>query len=243
MFETYEDVYCDEQFIHEENPWDNLPIELHWDLRPLFGKGRSKGIQDLFFRAVTIEGTGWDFRALHPVDALIHAAIHLTMHHSREMRLIWIHDIALLAKHLTVPDDWKTLQNRSIQWNARLAVENSLRLAEVWSGLRLPLDFRDFGTWPTPTDTEAATWTHAMERHHKTATLLNLFMAGSTGVFQKARALGRVVFPHPDLIRKSYPPGHDWMLPLSYFRRWLRWTKGSSLFLTILRIARGGRSS
>jgi hypothetical protein len=159
------------------------------------------------------------------VDALIHAAIHLTMHHNRQMRLIWIYDIALLARCLVVPDDWKELQKRSIGWGARLAVENSLRLAQIWARLHVAQGFNDFATWPRPTDTELAAWTNATQRHDRKRALLRLHIPGSSGIFDQAKSFLRLVFPPADRIRETYPPLRDWLLPLSYVRRWSRWLR------------------
>jgi hypothetical protein len=223
MFDTYQDIFCDEQFIHPEKPQDNRPIELHWHVHPYFGSSRCESIEELFCRTVEIAKPSLTFESLHPVDALIHAAIHLTMHHNRQMRLVWIYDIALLARSLVVPDDWEALQERSIEWRARLAIENSLKLAQNWAGLQLPEGFNDFLAWPRPTHPELDAWTNATNRHERKKALLRLHMPGSSGIFDQVRSLLRLIFPPPDRIRQTYPPPHDWLLPLSYARRWLRW--------------------
>jgi hypothetical protein len=223
MFDSYQDIFCDEQFIHQKNPRANRPIEIHWHLHPSFGSVRHEKVEEFFLRAVEVEKPPLAFRTLHPVDALIHGAIHLTMHHNREMRLIWVVDIALLARTLKVPDDWVALQERSIEWQARLAVEHSLKLAEMWAGLQLPDGVGRFASWPEPKAPERIAWKNATLRHERWTALLRLHVPGSTGVVRQIRSLLRLVFPHPDRIRETYPPPHDWLLPVSYIRRWLRW--------------------
>ncbi len=224
-FEVAKDFFREEDFIHQKNPSNNLMVELHWvhwELNPFFRSDRDIGIEDLFLRAWKVESSSLTFATLHPVDALIHAAIHLVMIHNRDMRLIWIYDIALLARHLRIPEDWEVLQERSVAWSARLAVESSLKMAQVLTGLSLPDGFSDFSSWPRPTEEELATWSHAM-RHHWVSVLLKRYLSRPSGVTEMLRSLFCLLFPNPDIVRYCYPPCRDWLLPLSYVRRWHRW--------------------
>ncbi len=206
-FETARDFFREECFIHHENPGNKFPVDLHWvhwELHPFFKGSEEVDILDLFQRGWKVETPTLAFETLDPVDYLIHSAIHLIMIHKNEMRLSWIYDTALLAQHLQVPDDWETLQERSVAWRARLPLEHCLKMAQVWAGLELPDGFDDFSTWPRPTEDEAAVWEDTM-RHHWVTILL------------------RLLFPHPDIVRFCYPTSSNWLLPLAYVRRWLRW--------------------
>ena len=227
-FEAARDFYREENFVHRKDPRNYLMVDLHWvhwELHPFFGNRGDVAIEDLFHRASKVKLSALTFETLHPVDALIHGAIHLTMIHKRDMRLIWIYDTALLASHLEVPDDWETLQERSVAWRARLALEHSLKMAQAWVRLRLPDGFNDFSRWPRPTGDEIAAWSHTI-RHHWSTLLLKRYLSRPSGPSQRVQSLFRLLFPDPDIVRFCYPPSRDWLLPLSYVRRWHRWFGG-----------------
>jgi hypothetical protein len=224
-FEVARDFFRQEEFVHQKNPKGNFVVDLHWvlwELQPLFEGSPEVNIQDLFHRAWNFESSSLTFETLHPVDALIHGATHLTMIHRRDMRLIWIYDTALLARHLEVPRDWKAVQESSVAWSARLPLEHSLKMAQVWVGLQLPDGFNDFSTWPGPTEDERAVWSDVM-KHHWVTVLLKRSLSRPSGLAKMARSLFRLLFPHPDIVRFCYPPPCDCLLPLSYVRRWRRW--------------------
>jgi len=224
-FETARDFFREECFIDQKNPGDKLPVDLHWvhwELHPFFKGSEEVEIEDLFQRAWKFETPTLTFETLHPVDYLIHSAIHLVMIHRNEMRLSWIYDTALLARHLQVPDDWETLQERCVAWRARLPLEHCLKMAQAWAGLELPAGFDDFSTWPLPAEDEAAVWADTM-RHHWVTILLKRSLANPYLLLKKVPSLLRLLFPHPDIVRLCYPVSSDWLLPFSYVRRWFRW--------------------
>jgi len=224
-FEVARDFFREECFIHQENPDNKFPVDLHWvhwEMHPFFAGSDEVDIQDLFQRAWKFETATLAFETLHPVDYLIHSAIHLVMIHKNEMRLSWIYDTALLAQHLQVPHDWEMLQERSVTWSARLPVEHCLRMAQVWAGLKLPEGFDDFSTWPRPTEDESAVWADTM-RHHWVTILLKRSLANPSLIVKRVPSLLRLLFPHPDIVRFCYPTSSNWVLPISYVRRWFRW--------------------
>jgi hypothetical protein len=224
-FETSRDFFREECFIHQKNPDNKFPVDLHWvhwELHPFFAGSERIDIEDLFSRARKVETPGLTFETLHPVDYLIHAAIHLMMIHKMDIRLSWIYDTALLANQLQVPDGWEVLQERSVAWSARLPVEHCLKMAQAWTGLELPEGFDDFSTWPRPTEDEAAVWEDTM-RHHWVTILLKRSLSNPSLILKRIPSLLRLLFPHPDIVRFCYPTSSNWLLPLSYVRRWLRW--------------------
>ena len=224
-FETARDFFREECFIHQENSSNKFPVDLHWvhwELHPFFKGSEEVDIEDLFQRAWKVETPTLTFETLHPVDYLIHSAIHLIMIHKNEMRLSWIYDTALLAQHLQVPDDWEKLQERSVAWSARLPVEHCLRMAQVWAGLELPEGFDDFSTWPRPTEDESAIWVDTM-RHHWVTILLKRSLSNPSLLLKRIPSLLRLLFPHTAIVRFCYPTSSNWLLPISYVRRWLRW--------------------
>jgi hypothetical protein len=224
-FETARDFFREECFVHQENPENKFPVDLHWvhwELHPFFKGSEKVDIEDLFERAWKVETPTLAFETLHPVDYLIHSAIHLIMIHKNEMRLSWIYDTALLAQYLQAPDDWETLQERCVAWRARLPLEHCLKMAQVWTGLELPEGFDDFSTWPPPTKDEAAVWADTM-RHHWVTILLKRSVLNPSLLFRRIPSLFRLLFPPPDMVRYCYPTSSNWLLPVSYVRRWYRW--------------------
>ena len=224
-FETSRDFFREECFIHQENPGNNSPVDLHWvhwELHPFYMGSKEAEIQDLFQRGWEVETPTLTFETLHPIDYLIHSAIHLVMIHKNEMRLSWIYDTALLARYLQVPNDWKRLQERSVAWRARLPLEQCLKMAQVWAGLVLPDGFDDFSTWPRPSEDESAVWKDTMH-HHWVTILLKRSLANPSLILKRLPSLLRLLFPHPDMVRFCYPASSKWLLPVAYVRRWFRW--------------------
>jgi signal peptidase len=222
-FEHSKDFYCEETFIHTSKPRYHRAIELHWDLHSFSGISRDAALEDLFLRAAKVKSSALNFDTLNPVDSLLHRAINMSIWHNKAIRLIWIYDTALLARELSSPDEWKALQERSIAWRARLALENSLKMAQVWVGLKMPGGFNDFSTWPRPTQIEASFWSDALLRHEQASSFFKLHWSSSSGIFQKARFLFHLLFPHPEIIRKYYPTTKKWLLPFTYIRRLYLW--------------------
>ena len=224
-FEVARDFFREECFIDQENWGNKFPVDLHWvhwELHPFFRGSEEVGIEDLFQRAWKVETPTLTFETLHPVDYLIHSAIHLVMIHRNQMRLSWIYDTALLAQYLQVPDDWEILQERSVAWRARLPLEQCLKMAQAWAGLELPDGFDDFSTWPGPTEDESAVWADTLQ-HHWVTILLKRSLANPSLLVKKIPSLLSLLFPHPDMVRVCYPTSSNWLLPVSYVRRWLRW--------------------
>ncbi len=222
-FERFENSDSEEVFIHRANPRGNLCVELHWELHNFLGVERNDRVSDLFTRAVELKTPDLTFECLHRVDALVHTTLHLIMTHNQDMRLLWIHDIALLAQSLTVPEDWKLLQERSSIWGARLSIEKSLKIAQVWADLQLPKGFDEFSMWAEPAEAEIIAMNNTLLRHTRPSIYLKLFLSNSPTISGKILSLLKLIFPSPDRVRSRYPPSHRWLLPISYVRRWWKW--------------------
>jgi hypothetical protein len=224
-FEVARDFFREECFVHQGIHRNKFPVDLHWvhwELHPFFKGDEEVDIEDLFQRGWKVETPTLAFETLHPVDHLIHSAIHLVMIHKNEIRLSWIYDTALLAQHLRVPEDWKTLQERSVAWGARMPLEQCLKMAQAWTGFQIPKGSDDFSAWPRPTEDECTVWADT-QRYHWVTVLLKRSLANPSLLLKRVPSLLRLLFPHPDMVRFCYPTSSKWLLPLSYARRWLRW--------------------
>jgi len=224
-FEISRDFYNDEIFVNQKNQRHNRQVELHWDLHRFSGIRRDVGVADLIDRAAEVNAAPFAFEALDPIDALIHRAVSNAFDKGTSMRMIWVYDVKLLAEHLTTPEDWRTLQERSVAWRARLAVEHSLNMAEAWAGFQIPSRFEDFSDWPEPTQIEVKAWSKITQKHQGLTRLFSLHMDKATSLKDKIRYYFNLLFPSPNYIRSSYPPSNKWLLPFSYVRRWWRWIK------------------
>ncbi|MDY6987351.1 MAG: nucleotidyltransferase family protein [Thermodesulfobacteriota bacterium] len=221
MFDVFKAYNYHEIFMFDKSPRVKRMVELHWELHPFFGIRREVGVEELFGGAVKVETPSLTFWALNPVDALIHRAVNNIFSHDREMRLSWIYETGLVARNLVPPDDWVALQERSVLWGARLAVENSLKMAQLWVGLQLPRGFEGFSAWAQPMEEEVDAWFHLMGRHSKVTSLLKLRMPRASGPLEKVGFVVRAIFPPPDYMRRVYAPSNDWRLTLAYVRRLL----------------------
>jgi len=224
-FEAGESFFREEEFVHRGKPGERVPIDLHWtpwELYHFFENPPGEKLEDLFARAFKVESSGLTFETFDPVDALIQTVVHIALIHRRDARLIWVVDVALLAGMLSNSEDWEVLQNRSVAWNGRLALERCLRMAQAWTGLRLPQEFEDFARWPPPTENERILWEQTT-RGHWTRVLLKQHSSSLPGLLKIGPSLWSLLFPSPRMIRLCYPPSRHWLLPLSYMRRWHRW--------------------
>ncbi|MBF8276032.1 MAG: hypothetical protein HW390_1105 [Candidatus Brocadiaceae bacterium] len=223
-------IYKDEIFKPTGKTRNLRGIELHWDLYLLHGTTREVGVEDLFQRAVALKTPSLTMSILHPIDALMYSAINIR-NHLPHNRLTWIYDTALLAGQLSNADDWKILQWRCVEWRGRNAMETALKLARDWAGTSIPFGFDDFSQWPAPASVELA--------RHSRPDMGHVWLTGGvliyvirtlrfdfvSSIFSMVTGMFTLLFPSADYIRASYPPAHQWLLPLSYVRRWLNWGK------------------
>ena len=222
-YEVAKHLYHDELYAPPTNSKIHFWIEVHWDLAELSWPGGEDRVQGLFDRSVGVETTEVAFEALNHVDALIHRVLNTAWWHYRDLRLIWIYDVVLLARQLTVPDQWKILQERCAVWRCRLALELSLKLARDWMGLRLPPGFDDFSCWPTATAAERELWTAITAKHNRLLPYLVLLLRDSADPAELLRAGFHLLFPDRAWMCLKYPPADGWRLPVAYTRRWRRW--------------------
>ena len=172
-----------------------------------FSSLRTEGmIDDLFDRAVEVGAGAFKFEILSPADALIQRAVNNAFDKARSMRLIWIVDVVKLADTLK-PPEWEHLARTSPSYNARSAVEFSLKAAQEWFELRLPEGFDDFNDWPPPSSFESRSWIKAARSYDGLIPLLQLCNSPSSSVIEKLRAYFHLAFPQKRSMRKDYAAG------------------------------------
>lgn len=67
---------------------------------------------------------------------LLHSCAHLALHHSRDLRLIWLVDVDRLARSPALA--WEAVLRRAERWGLGLAVHATLQAAAAWLGTPLP---------------------------------------------------------------------------------------------------------
>lgn len=215
--------YCEERFLCKTNDRKRLMIELHWYLYPVFRPQTEETVRELVERTVGVQASGVRFETMNPIDALIHRSLVNWAHHDIDMRFIWICDVALLARKLKEPEDWKILQERSVLWRARLAVELSLLMACACAGLQLPKGFENFSTWPAPSAEERDIWIKVIRRHTDLSSHLREYFGRYESMGELLQRIFRLLFPHPALMRQSYAEAMDRGLIGTYIHRWRQW--------------------
>ena len=142
----------------------------------------------------------------------------------------------MLAQGLKGPGDWKILQDRSVNWGARISVEYALNLAQILTGLQLPEGVCDFSSWPEPTADETTAISNTLNRHSRPDIKLRLRLSACATSRQKIRFLIKFIVPKPDLMRVYYPDGTP--VFFCYFRLWGRWA-GETMRFILNRIHKG----
>ncbi len=99
-------------------------IDLHWQIsnRPVFRD--TLPFNELWARAVPVPQLGPSANAPAPVHALLLACIHVVAHHPDDWRLIWLYDVALIARRLTT-NEWDQM------WTLAAARDVSTLVARV----------------------------------------------------------------------------------------------------------------
>jgi len=196
------------------------PVELHWNLYPYYMFNQQADLRPVFERAITVEVNGFSFKAMHPADALCHEATHMIYGHKGEIRMSWIVDIGLLCHKLERPQDWALLQRTSVDYMARMALEQSVRMAQAWTDLQVPVGFGDFSHWPRPSRKEV--YFSSYYATHNPVSGLMLALSGGGSLRDTLGDLRQHAFPSPEVMRSRYPELERWPVVLLYLRRWLK---------------------
>ena len=221
-FEMLNELFNAEPFFNPKYGTKRFEIDLHWSMFHYHGIKRNNEVGEFFSRAKTVITPELTFKTLDPVDALICYTFHLILHHAKDVRLIWINDIASIARNLTEPGQWENLQKRASTFKLRLAMEKSLKFAQIWNGLEIPERYRDFTKWPRSPMAEKEEFTYVTNKHGPDIRLKGYLSSLLTSP-EKIKYLLKIAFPDAGLIRITYPPSKEWLLPWSYVRRWWHW--------------------
>jgi len=200
-FDISKNWFIEDMFIHRNNP-KYLLVEIHWNLLPFYRLGNID-IGRIFNESSEINLTDLKFRTLNPVDSLIFSAVHQGLNHSREIKLSWIMDIALLCNQLHTKEEWGTLNKRSVDQGACLALRDTLTMAQLWTGLEIPFGFNDFSVWSEPTKNELIGYSYATEKRNKLVSAIKLKWPSNSNIFEKARILRYLMSFIPYILKSN----------------------------------------
>ncbi len=114
-----------------------LLVEFHWSLVELPYFIERIPMQDIWATARPFESPPGAFLP-DPASLFLHSCAHLALHHSRDLRLIWLVDIDRLARWSEL--DWAVVVERVERWGLGLAVQRVLAAATGWVGTPAPAD-------------------------------------------------------------------------------------------------------
>lgn len=221
-FEKFQELFNSESFVYQKDRIKLFEVDLHWDVFQYHGLKRNNDAVDFFRNKTDIKTPMLDFQTLSKVDALTQAAFHLILHHKEGRRLIWISDIALIARDLFYPDDWTMLQKKVFKFKMHIAMENALTLAQMWNGLQVPEEYRKFSKWMPSNEAERAEIIYAMDKQGPDIRLKG-YLDSIRSAPKKIPYLLKFLFPDRHFMRMNYPFSRNWLLPWSYLRRWWHW--------------------
>ena len=219
-FERDRRLHCEETYRH---PYENtyLPIELHWDIHHFYGvRGRAQ-IEELFSRAIQTPFEKLLLNGLNPVDALIHLALHMTLIHTREIRLIWLYDIHLLVKDICRRKMEEEIYQRAKEWSASLPLFHALQLTWAWIGSDPAGTFDLTPLLQNISPEHQRRWRKILNRSSDIRAMLSARLPTDLSPMKKVDALLRLAFPPVENIKKRYMVPNDYWLPLFYLRRFM----------------------
>lgn len=190
-------------------------VDLHWALHVLPEIACRFDFTELMARSIPVDGIP-GCRALGRVDALMHAAVHYEAHQPVADRpLVWLYDLALLARGLTGAE-WTELDQmvRSKQFAGLHA--HALADARRWFEFEIPA--RMVSDWQVAGRRECSRNLIDASRGHVARVLRSLACLPS--LKQRASYLRVCLFPPHDWMRGRYAVDSVTGMIAAYFRRW-----------------------
>lgn len=200
-------------------------VELHWSLSPYTRVRQNLPVNLLFEQAIVLNGGGGEeaggIQALCPADALAYAALHLIYKHylydPASVRLIWLYDVDLLARQIQGEAGWHAVLASSQRLEARLALLDTLSLAQAWFGSPIPAAVADLNHYP-PSALERQLHDFPLSDPSRRFKLHSLRLSGLSGR-EKLRYISDRLFPDRRDLVGSYPQLGSVPLPLAYLAR------------------------
>ena len=190
-------------------------VDLHWQVFNPHLFATVFTYDELEIGATSIEPLGPHARGPADVQALILACIHRVAHHDNSDRLIWLHDIHLLARSLT-PDAGEAVVQLATVKRLRAVCATGCRRAHARFATTSPQEW--LRRLENPSDEAEASAAFLKTRRNKVDMLISdlRMLDGSS---RRARLIWEHVFPPPAYIRQAYGLGSPLLVPLCYAHR------------------------
>ena len=220
--------YCDGELLFHQVPFrktDRLGVvhrlDLHWKISTQAMFADVLPVEELAKTAVPVPALGPHARTAGRVHALLLACLHAVMHHRNEERLIWMHDIHLLASDLP-PVDFDRFAQLAIAGRVATVCAHTLNLVRTRLGTPVPAE--TMATLGAPLNKEATSAYLRPARRWRHELVSNLW--GLPRWRDRRRLLREILFPAPSYMLDVYgvPRGSRGtvLLPLLYLHRSVR---------------------
>ncbi|MBI4500161.1 MAG: nucleotidyltransferase family protein [Gemmatimonadetes bacterium] len=223
-----EPAYCDGELLFcqfEVQRTDEFGVlhalDFHWKISTQSLFSGLFSYDELADGAVSIPALGSNARAPGLVQSLLLACVHPVMHHRNVERLIWVHDIRLLASSLT-PEQWNGFAELARSKGVATICAHELALAGRWLNTAVPADV--IAALSSPPGSEPTATYLAPDRRWHDELVSNVRGLGSWR--DRLRLLREVAFPGASYMLKAYDLSDRLstraLLPLLYAHRGLR---------------------
>ena len=209
-------LYCgsDSLFYQSEYHYhDTLNVQhvfdVHWKLSVQEQFAELLNYEEMARSSVAVPTLGAHARVAGPLHALLIACIHPAMHHRNEERLLWLHDVHLLASRLS-PEEWGPFVQ--LAQSKGVAAICASELARARARLGTQVDDSVIQRLESTKESEptAAYLEPGRRWHHE---LLDNFK--SMGWRKGPRMLREVAFPSPSYMLRSFNlPDTAWLWPV-----------------------------
>jgi hypothetical protein len=193
-------------------------LDVHWRVANPQRFGAMLAQADAAAASVSVPGLGAVARGLGGPHALLVACVHPVAHHADSQRLIWKHDIHLLASRFDGPA-WTQFVDLVRARGMASICQRSLGAAAVAFGTSVPEMVFTRLSEPSVADAETAVYL-APRRRHIQAVFWDVRSMPTWG--DRLRLMGQHLFPPAPYMREVYAPASRVPLPILYAQRAFR---------------------
>ena len=217
-FDISSKFFCEEEFTYGERKTGSLPVELHWDESSLSVLKRNSDVEGYIRRSLKVETGKQKILIMCAADALLSQAVHMMGKHFGSIRLAWINDIAFLCRYLETTGSWEELRSRAIETNTGPLLRPALKMAELWTGVKVPKDIYDFRSASEKSVQEA--FEKLTKVKPNIVSNIKALWPTEAPLLEKLRIVSFFAIPPEQIIRTQNFPGKNMPIPVMHLKRW-----------------------